>query len=1225
MSEHQRSFIPFGNCVPPDDLESVAPGNVAYATFQAIDNGDGTPPLLEAARKACLNDCDQLAYCEEQRDEIGNELWRTGAKSTVVGAEEVAFNEPAAEVDPLDIPTFRFNLSELPQEPARALDLLRQGVRARQLSLTARPPKNVAIIAREYRELLALNHPDTLEAINIGLDDKERERAYRYIILAMCQQADFKNFSRGVRSFNPGAENRRYRPETHDFGRNYPIVQMYMHEVAAIKTMGYIRPARAAMYRSAAYSQALRERFDEAIKPAQFYSLVDGNPRDPLGALTAFYTKLHSHRVSSPDTAQSVLERRALTNRPHATSAITERQREKLQTAHSGLSASTIKRAMTFNENPAQSLNTIEARISEAERQYGTDHPIATPDVIKKYAKQRNCLKDLGDYITRVEALEGEFAQDPDFTDNQTLRWFAQMHPTDSRQAVKDYQKRLEQWRGWAQEASGRTVPDSYLMLRAKQGDLDSYDEVLKAYIVNNLRQRFAARGRYRNSEAVVSAWMLNRIAALYQSDELERVAENVSALLEGGILTVGVAELSDFQDPLLQRNVNRITDPRSRRYLTFSAGLQALTPTQRLALAYDHNLTRLLYGAQITAVQIGGLTREDMPEGYGKDYVLPLCADLVGPGKNDPLPFIVVSQDTTSLRYSLVTDKPKKEAVQEEPSEVITIVGAGVVHLAETGLGTAGFEKLLPPNQNRWLQHRINALYPPSERRQRIQDIENALRSGRLHIQGDKLPAYRLALDDVFYKTSLDDIDRAVAAHVMRVDRLMYGKDLEHMLKNRLETDDLAAHLCAEILPRTGAWMDLETAAREASVTIETIKDIAEYAHVSRQWRVRGSLLAVSSDIGQHITDPRQATIDDIIRLADPAVPSGALTVLAEQFLAFELPEVRQTYAKLKKLSETRRVTLRDIRRWAPEPLPAPDVSPSPAVTTGQHIEAERIDPNEILPTFERERNTFVRVARRTLARAGLTSASAEDAVNNAALAMYERHVVRGVPLENISSLRAILGSVVRNYTINIIRKELGKNQNKRTVPIVDDASENHQYVYVSEAKVSEKLNLGRPEQTVEETAIHNIEANEDYTEHLLTVLARLLLAMNENYRETIFTRYAANVDADATAAKSTATAKERGSERLRLYRARRKALNYIAATLVSPQVASDSDDDAADEITGAKAITVIERYIAAQLDANPGPPLHRGKRMPGDERIEEMKARILGFLYPSAEGNDA
>lgn len=124
MLNEIRHFIP-GDCATGPNKQ----------VFAELDQGVQTPQLLALGQEACRS-CLQLPDCQRQRELIAEELGnRNITRQTVVAAEMIEI--PAPEVDkdtPRRDPSLTFNLKYPLTEPRHILEIIRQGLRSRQLS-----------------------------------------------------------------------------------------------------------------------------------------------------------------------------------------------------------------------------------------------------------------------------------------------------------------------------------------------------------------------------------------------------------------------------------------------------------------------------------------------------------------------------------------------------------------------------------------------------------------------------------------------------------------------------------------------------------------------------------------------------------------------------------------------------------------------------------------------------------------------------------------------------------------------------------------------------------------------------------------------------------------------------------------------------------------------------------------------------------------------------------
>ena len=248
---------------------------------------------------------------------------------------------------------------------------------------------------------------------------------------------------------------------------------------------------------------------------------------------------------------------------------------------------------------------------------YGKKHPIVTLSIIKHYASVPNCEEAVLAFIDRFKELKALYDKDADFMPS-TMRRFALQSPKRSLTLAGDYKERLKQYRGWAAQASeAHFVPDSHLRQLALQGSVSSYENIVKEYRIKLLKTHLTHRNEgFADSDRLhVENWVFNRLKTFYDIAEIDMVGRSIIDLLGRGILTVGIAELSELHDQIIQLDVDRMADPGTRRYLTFASGLQTLTAQQRLAFAHDYNLARLLYGRPFTDGQLSAF--------FGINYAL--------------------------------------------------------------------------------------------------------------------------------------------------------------------------------------------------------------------------------------------------------------------------------------------------------------------------------------------------------------------------------------------------------------------------------------------------------------------------------------------------------------------------------------------------------------------------------------------------------------------------
>lgn len=853
-----RTFIPYGNCVPPDPTISPSlDGDTSqHEAFRAIDAGPVDESVFAAAAEAC-HACPQIDYCQKQRDEIGNALWRAGASTTIAGGDRVPVGLEPQNSSELETSAFQFDLSILPMDPAQYLYFLRQGVRSGQLRTSTRHPKNLPTMVDGYRDLLESRHPELFKAFTTTLNEQESEQALRRIIMGVAQQADFRRYSSGSRRYTGGVHNPRYNPDTHDYEAHYDAVELFMQEVIKLKEMGYARPGSMGMHYSAQYGRQLLDRFGPAFtrpgkhRPvARFYELIKGNIRDPEGVLTAFLAKVQAYRADGDDGPAWIAQKRAARmNRPPRGAERSRRQQ--LLDTHGYLGTAAVDKAIINYADAGERVGAVERQKEKLEGIYGKKHPIVTLSIIKHYASVPNCEEAVLAFIDRFKELKALYDKDADFMPS-TMRRFALQSPKRSLTLAGDYKERLKQYRGWAAQASeAHFVPDSHLRQLALQGSVSSYENIVKEYRIKLLKTHLTHRNEgFADSDRLhVENWVFNRLKTFYDIAEIDMVGRSIIDLLGRGILTVGIAELSELHDQIIQLDVDRMADPGTRRYLTFASGLQTLTAQQRLAFAHDYNLARLLYGRPFTDGQLSAFLESTMPF-EDKEHATVLFARLVsGEKRAAPIPFSVIQNDVVEFLQASVSAETETDVASESlQSDVITIVGADIVKLRQLYFEETDLSTFLPEAQSRWLEQELNARYTPLERAQGLEDVIMALHSGRLVIEDKKRAGYRLMLGDGLRDDHIDQVERAVIAQIMGVANLLYGKDLGLTLRYRVGANDLTAYAIKNILPKVRSWQNIETALVDIKATSVALQRLVISLDQPQLWHEGGKLIALSA-----------------------------------------------------------------------------------------------------------------------------------------------------------------------------------------------------------------------------------------------------------------------------------------------------------------------------------------------------------------------------------------
>ncbi len=648
-----RGFIPFGGCKPPVPGADGMIVPTAAETFEFLDTGHTYDALVAEAVEACLS-CDQLPYCQdkEQRAQIGDLIWASGGQHPVVGAARIDRREQPARVVDLGIPTLKWDLSRLPVEPSERLKFIRQGARADQLKIVSRAPDNAKIIAANYTDMLATDNEELLTEFSSLLSDTEQEKAMRYIVLTSCQQADFANFSKGIKSSKPGADNPRFNPQTHDYQINLDTVALYLQEVCEIKRMGFPNPGHLAIYHSVGYLDRLMDKYGDTANKAIILQVIGSNSIDPATALVGFSARLQQLRD------KGILDEHTI----------------KRLALSPDLDIGSITAGNIGNPSPRSAHIRKRAgaasrpRAGKAAAVYSTRTPVGR----------------------RAAALDRDFGDHPDVTPG-VINHFARGFPTRAHHELSDYIGRMIRWRSWAIEGDNAAfgkIPESFLRQHALRGDVDSYEDIVRAHRLKILKQRFDAGDKRLEEHARVGVpyWAINRVTTLFPIENIEPAAENLRSLLSAGFLGYAISELSDLQDPSVHIDIDGINDPRTRQYVTFSSalgGLSAQNSQNRVLLAHLYGLDMLIYGRQFTDEQVSNYTGIPVDElSTHWQPIIEQATDLVAAGAGGTVPFSTIRQDLIALILANPAAETAVITRKERNSRLVSVVGQQTVSM---------------------------------------------------------------------------------------------------------------------------------------------------------------------------------------------------------------------------------------------------------------------------------------------------------------------------------------------------------------------------------------------------------------------------------------------------------------------------------------------------------------------------------------------------------------
>lgn len=767
-SEELRSFIPYGNCIT----------GASAVYFAEIDQGRPTDKSVALAKAACQT-CVQLTYCQEQRPAITDELWARGVHAAMIGGDMVVQDSVARDAQVPTEPLLRFDLTQVVGDAPRRLAVLRQAIRTKQLSIESRPPLNVKIIAHHCMERLKVRAPDLVQAFAAALDTAQQEKALRYMVISLCQQADYESFSTGQRSSTKGAANPRYQPERFDFDTHIDTVQLFMQEALEIAAMGYADCGRVAIYHSPEFCRRLKDQFMQVMGKGTFFNFVRNYVIEPQAAMQGYLARLQLERLRGGP-------------------ARGENDRKVRARVLGG-----PKRGGRQVDPPED----FTARVAYATATYGPDHPIVDNRIIDHFARRPlTYLDDIERFVANVTAVTERYGDDPDFTPG-TVRHLARAHGVRTLRYAREYRDRLALWRTWAASAPTKTnVTDKFLRELALRGDVAGFDDIERAHTIKDLQLRFRARNRrrvQREQPAVpIEAWMLNRVAALYPHERVSNAANNLFDFLDHGFLVSAVAELSELQSSSLVDVFATICDPRTKRYMTFASALVALTDVEMRAMAHVYDLSLLLYGGEVDENELAmHLGVSDMRT-HVERVLYRQCRELVASCAAKPAARPVVldfEQDLIRLKGCVVASGPQIRAV---------VVGGQEVQMALQAQPTLS---TVPVAHRDWLADRVNAVYPPSEQTAAYQAIISSVQNGVLEVQSTDT-GFVLTLQGS--ANDLSEVERAAVAYVAGAGRLMYsGRDIGLQLRSRFETDNLRSYVEQHLHPRLRQWHDIDAA----------------------------------------------------------------------------------------------------------------------------------------------------------------------------------------------------------------------------------------------------------------------------------------------------------------------------------------------------------------------------------------------------------------------------
>lgn len=780
-NEYREGLFPSGNCVSSDDQDS----NAIPEVFDAIDHGEVRAANLLLAQEACKT-CVQLSYCEDQRDAIATELWKRGAGFTVVGGESKQTNITLVRSTlETSAHAFTFDLSKIPSEPQAALSIIRQAKRSGQLPPGGPTPRGTIEAGSQYLDWLKENNAETLVAVTDVIGESEATKGINGIITALFQQKDFTDFSRGVQKGN-GKYNRRYKAENIDAETDYPVITQFLHDVAAIKQLGYSDPARKATIYSPAFYKELADTYQKGISWNEFNRIV-GENRDPVSALQRHQVLRSTTRQANPDASETFI--RAIRRQKGDTLAAKAKEITETFKDYDYISDGMARAMCASNPgDPITATRNLIARVEKAAEAHEGDQDIKSGDIVR-YARSHRSDEKLADALAKlknnISTLTEKYEDDPDMTPS-IIRMLSDRHLNGAVAAAEKYKARLT----LLTETSDGTVPHSDLRQSALNG-ITSFREARCAYMERVINNRFQKRAGMRRPEKAALA----RITHIYPHAEVEPVAENVHSLMNSGVLVQANADATILHGEIPEE-LHKIFSPKANLYLTFSSEMHDLSHLQRLVVAHKYDLMPLLYGYEANPLRLETLLNGKTIAEYYDATIAPLLA------KHDEgaTTALSLSEIIADAHYYQQTLRTREGASTQEVlslqnlRDATLVVGGHTLYLSEPGYDWNWDTE--QPELYTWLQHKITTGYAPQNREAAFEHARNAIQTGALELLGETPQDFRLVFSNAFYENGITDLERAAVANAMGIDQLLFGSDLGPLLQRHFGDQPVTVQL---------------------------------------------------------------------------------------------------------------------------------------------------------------------------------------------------------------------------------------------------------------------------------------------------------------------------------------------------------------------------------------------------------------------------------------------
>lgn len=736
--------------------------------------------LATAACKSCI----QFEHCKDQIEGLATELWQRGVGLAIIGGD--ARSTPTLERRDVtkDRPAFLFNLARIPEDPALALSMLRQGSRSGQFDVKGHTPAGIKDTAEQYLQHLEGKDSSLHQKLQ-EMDKEELDKGFKYILTTMFQQKDYAVYSRGTRSGQQAKQ--RYNSERFDIAQDSEIVSLYFRDVIAIGELGLKKATTKAMRFEPAFYQELVESIGkDGMRLSAIDEIISGTSSMPMAALARREARKEAFYDTNPQLTKSAAERLARSSAPAGVVASVDA----LSTKYQKIIPRHIVKAVCEQRptNVEKSLSRIEQRMRAGQNKFGDSHPIVRQtemaSIALRHASTQEYLDALQDFYDNMTTLSDMFGDSPDVWESD-LRSFSDLPLEKGIEVAKAFLDTLAHLR----RAAHGTVPDSILHEEARKGTT-SIATLRQNYDRRLISGRVRARAKSHH-EVPPSPGLIDRITTLYPTFEQGTTTDTVYDLINNEQLVLARADA--FADASnMTESLTRILTPEPRQYLTFRSELAELTPVDRLTFAHHHNLMPLLYGRTgnallLEAFALAETTVQEHFENHVKAQV-----DALGKGQPEGT-FSLMQLEKDLHVFDAILNAATGQPLPSEDKRLVIkglrdtqiVIGGKALYLRESDFSWDWTAET--PDFTDWLDAKITNTYPPHQQEQALKYVQEACTNGVLELLGNNPSEYRLVFSKGFYGQAVTELQRASIANAMGIDRLVYGSDLTLALKHRL------------------------------------------------------------------------------------------------------------------------------------------------------------------------------------------------------------------------------------------------------------------------------------------------------------------------------------------------------------------------------------------------------------------------------------------------------